>query len=67
MIKVSAGSANLLYNGAKIQEKYFTEKPAVLTENEVVSVYDSENNLVGLYQMKKEENRFFIKPFKMLL
>ena len=67
VVKVSAGSTNLLYNGARIQEKYFIDKPAVLTEDEVVSVYDSENNLVGLYQLKKEETRFFIKPYKMLL
>lgn len=67
VVKVAAGSTKLLYNGGKIQAKYFTEKPAVLTVDEVVSVYDSENNLVGLYEMKKEEERFFIKPFKMLL
>ena len=67
MVKVSEKSQKFLYNGGKIQERFLTEKPAVLTEGEIVATYDHENNLVGLYEIKKEENNYFIKPFKMLV
>jgi len=67
VVKVSEKSQKFLYNGGKIQERFLTEKPAVLTEGEIVATYDHENNLVGLYEIKKEENNFYIKPFKMLL
>ena len=67
MVKVSEKSQKFLYNGGKIQERFLTEKPAVLTEGEIVVTYDYENNLVGLYEIKKEENNYFIKPFKMLV
>ena len=67
VVKVSEKSAKFLYNGGKIQERFLTEKPAVLKEGEIVAAYDHENTLVGLYEIKKEESNFFIKPFKMLL
>ena len=67
VVKVSEKSQKFLYNGGKIQERFLTEKPAVLTEGEIVVTYDHENNLVGLYEIKKEENNFYIKPYKMLL
>lgn len=67
MVKVSEKSQKFLYNGGKIQKRFLTEKPAVLTEGEIVATYDHENNLVGLYEIKKEENNYFIKPFKMLV
>ena len=67
VVKVSEKSQKFLYNGGKIQERFLTEKPAVLTEGEIVATYDYENNLVGLYEIKKEESNFFIKPFKMLV
>ena len=67
VVKVSEKSQKFLYNGGKIQERFLTEKPAVLTEGEIVVTYDYENNLVGLYEIKKEENNFYIKPYKMLL
>ena len=67
VVKVSEKSQKFLYNGGKIQERFLTEKPAVLTEGEIVATYDYENNLVGLYEIKKEESNFFIKPFKMLI
>lgn len=67
MVKVSEKSQKFLYNGGKIQERFLTEKPAVLTEGEIVATYDHENNPVGLYEIKKEENNYFIKPFKMLV
>ena len=63
-----AKSANkYLYNGGKIQEKYFTKQPKALQEDEIAAVYDFENHLVGLYTLKKEETNFYIKPFKMLV
>ena len=56
----------MCYNGGKIQERFFTEKPASYKEGDIVATYDHENNLVGLYEIKKEEN-YFIKPFKKCL
>ena len=67
VVKVSEKSQKFLYNGGKIQERFLTEKPAVLTEGEIVATYDYENNLVGLYEIKKEESNYFIKPYKMLV
>lgn len=66
VVKVSEKSAKFLYNGGKIQERFFTEKPASSQEGDIVVVYDHENNLVGLYEIKKDEN-YFIKPYKMLV
>ena len=66
VVKVAKNSTKLLYNGGKIWEKFFAEKPASLRVGEIVAVYDFENNLVGLYEIKQEES-FFIKPFKMLI
>lgn len=66
VVKVAKGSTKLLYNGGKIWEKFFKEKPASLQVGEIVAVYDFENNLVGLYEIKQEES-FFIKPFKILI
>jgi hypothetical protein len=60
-------NTKLLYNGGKIQEKYFTKQPKALQEDEIAAVYDFENHLVGLYTLKKEETNFYIKPFKMLV
>mgnify|MGYP002095639566 CR=1 FL=1 len=67
VIKIAEGSTKLLYNGGKIQEKYFTKQPEALQEDEIAAVYDFENHLVGLYTLKKEETNFYIKPFKMLV
>ena len=67
VVKVSEKSLKFLYNGGKIQERFLTEKPEVLKEGEIVATYDHENNLVGLYEIKKEENSFLIKPYKMLI
>ncbi|WP_458407523.1 tRNA pseudouridine(55) synthase TruB [Anaerotignum sp.] len=66
VVRVSEKSAKFLYNGGKIQERFFTEKPVSYKEGDIVVTYDHENNLVGLYEIKKEEN-YFIKPFKMLV
>ncbi|MBQ7084918.1 MAG: tRNA pseudouridine(55) synthase TruB, partial [Anaerotignum sp.] len=67
VVKVSEKSAKFLYNGGKIQERFFTEKPAFYKEGDIVATYDHENNLVGLYEVKKDEDYFYIRPFKMLL
>ena len=67
VVKVSEKSAKFLYNGGKIQERFFTEKPASYKEGDIVATYDHENNLVGLYEVKKDEDYFYIRPFKMLL
>lgn len=64
-VTVSEKSTKLLYNGGKIQAAFYhSEVP--LREGEIVSVFDSRKNLIGLYQVQKEEN-FYIKPFKMLI
>ena len=67
VVKVSEKSQKFLYNGGKIQERFLTEKPAVLTEGEIVATYDYENNLVGLYELIKDDTSFLIKPYKMLI
>ena len=67
VVKVSEKSQKFLYNGGKIQERFLTEKPAVLTEGEIVVTYDHENNLVGLYELIKDDTSFLIKPYKMLI
>ncbi|MBQ7758354.1 tRNA pseudouridine(55) synthase TruB [Anaerotignum sp.] len=67
VVKVAEKSTKLLYNGGKIQEKYFTQKPASLKVGEIVAVYDFKDNLVGLYEIKQENESFLIKPFKMLI
>ena len=67
VVKVSEKSQKFLYNGGKIQERFLTEKPAVLKEGEIVVTYDHEYNLVGLYELIKDENSFLIKPYKMLI
>ena len=67
VVKVSERSQKFLYNGGKIQERFLTEKPAVLTEGEIVATYDYENNLVGLYELIKDDTSFLIKPYKMLI
>lgn len=66
-IQVAKNAEKLLYNGGKIWEPYFTEKPAVLEENRLAAVYDGKEKLVGLYEIKKEDGKFLVKPYKMLL
>lgn len=67
MVQVSEKSTKFLYNGGKIQERFFTEKPQSYKEGDIVTAYDHEKNLVGLYEIKKDEDQFFMKPFKMLI
>ena len=67
VIRIAESAEKLLYNGGKIWEKYMEKKPTVLKVDTIAAVYDSKENLVGLYEIKKEEQKFFIKPYKMLL
>lgn len=67
MVQVSEKSTKFLYNGGKIQERFFNEKPQSYKEGDIVTAYDHEKNLVGLYEIKKDEDQFFMKPFKMLI
>lgn len=66
-IHIAAESTKLLYNGGKIFERFFTKKSRPLQVGEIAAVFDSQNALVGLYEIQQEENHFFIKPFKMLI
>jgi tRNA pseudouridine55 synthase len=67
VVRVSEKSVKSLYNGAKIQERFFKEKPASYGDGDIVAAYDHENNLVGLYEIKQEETNFYMKPYKMLI
>ena len=67
VVKVSEKSTKFLYNGGKIQERFFTEKPASYKKGDIVVAYDHENNLVGLYEIIKDDTSFLIKPHKMLI
>ncbi len=64
-ITVSKKAEKMLYNGGKIfAPQYRCEEE--LSAGTVAAVFDSQGHLVGLYEVRKEEN-FFIKPFKMLI
>ena len=66
MVFVSEKSTKLLYNGGKISTKFFqAEKEIVACQ--IVTVFDHEKKLIGLYTIIEEEKDFFIKPFKMLI
>lgn len=64
-VVVSEQSEKLLYNGGRIRSS-FCRSQQLLTAGQIVSVYDSRKQLVGLYQVC-EEDGFYIKPFKMLI
>ncbi len=63
---VSEEARKLLYNGGKIRRDFFCieNMPEV---GQMVTVFDHEKNLVGIYHIVQEEKSFFIKPFKMLI
>ena len=67
VVRIAEGAEKPLYNGAKIGERFFAEKPAAIKEGEVVAVYDFSYRLVGLYTCAKEENHFTLQSFKMLV
>ncbi len=63
---VSENSTKLLYNGGKIRNEFF-QAQSKLEGGQTVTVFDHEENFIGLYKVVQEENSFFIKPFKMLI
>ena len=65
-VVVSEASQKLLYNGGKIGQDFFYIE-AMPEIGQMVTVFDHEKNLVGLYHIIQEEESFFIKPFKMLI
>ncbi len=67
VIKIAESMTRLLYNGGKIPEAFFTEKPKRLAAGEIAAVYDFDNHLVGLYTLTEGETDFYIKPYKMLI
>ena len=59
-------ATKLLYNGGKIRGDFFWAEKE-LEKGQVVTVFDHEKNLVGIYSVMQEGEDFFIKPFKMLI
>ena len=64
-IIVSPKSTKMLYNGGRVYAKFY-EAEKELTAGDIAAVFDSEHHLVGLYEVRDEEG-FYIKPFKMLI
>ena len=64
-IIVSPKSTKMLYNGGRVYAKFY-EVEKELTAGDIAAVSDSEHHLVGLYEVRDEEG-FYIKPFKMLI
>jgi len=64
-IIVSPKSTKMLYNGGRGYAKFY-EAEKELTAGDIAAVFDSEHHLVGLYEVRDEEG-FYIKPFKMLI
>ncbi len=56
----------LLYNGGRIAEPYFHMSQTVQCGN-VVTVFDSKKQLVGLYTVTQVEDGLCLKPWKMLI
>jgi len=67
-IIVSPKAEKLLYNGAKIYRSFFINDENVQTD-EISAVYDSKNNLIGLYRMifDDEKGEACIKPVTILM
>lgn len=65
-VLVSENSVKLLYNGGKIWDRFFQAEKEI-EAGQIVTVFDHEKKLVGLYTVMQEEKSFFIKPFKMLI
>ena len=66
IVQVSQRAERLLYNGGRIQSRFWEKAAPEIQEGMVVQVLDSKGKLVGLYTIQKEEN-LTIKPFKMLI
>lgn len=66
-IVVSSKGKKLLYNGNKIYEHFFEQKKGNITQGKTVLGYDSENVLIGIYEIITEKNGLCMKPLKILL
>ncbi len=62
---VSEKWKKMLYNGGKIYEHAY-QCPQHLQVGDTVTVFDSNKNLVGLYEVQKEKE-LLLKPLKMLI
>ena len=65
-IIIAERGTNVLRNGAKIYDYFFTKKEGNVVVGEKVLVYDSENTLIGIYQLTEDEGKLYVKPLKML-
>ncbi|NDO45792.1 tRNA pseudouridine(55) synthase TruB [Clostridium sp. MD294] len=66
-IVVSQKANILLYNGNKIYEAFFEKIKGNITKGQIVIGYDSNNTLIGIYEIITEKNGLCMKPLKILL
>ena len=68
-IVVAQKASKLLHNGGKIYEYFFEQTKGDVSLGKKVLGYDSNQTLVGIYEIIKEEqkNRLCMKPLKILL
>lgn len=66
-IVVSQKGNTLLYNGNKIYETFFERIKGNITQGQIVVGYDSNNTLIGIYEIITEKNGLCMKPLKILL
>lgn len=67
-IQITPSFNKLLYNGARLPDKSFmSDLSSDIEDGESVTVYDYENNFIGIYTVVVEKNSFFVKPDKMLI
>ena len=57
----------LLYNGNKIEQRFFEKGNQEIKQGQKVLGYDNQNNLIGIYEISKEKDRLYMKPLKILL
>lgn len=66
-IVVSQKGNTLLYNGNKIYETFFEKIKGNIIQGQIVVGYDSNNTLIGIYEIITEKNGLCMKPLKILL
>ncbi len=66
-IVVSSKGNKLLYNGNKIYEHFFEKVNGTIIQGQTVLGYDSQNVLIGIYEIITEKNGLCMKPLKILL
>ncbi len=66
-IIVSSKANKLLYNGNKIEQRFFEKGNQEIKQGQKVLGYDNQNNLIGIYEISKEKDRLYMKPLKILL